>query len=291
MPVSSACILNLPVRMSATRTPARVSPPSSRLRSSTPRSMARNVSMLSSTPLTELTSSATASDVVAAPAGSSERLSRKRFGFTGSFVEAPGSRPSPPRSAAAIAARASARVGASSSESESSPLRSSPSRQTRARETGRRGGSAEEAASSSISRLSRTVRTASSSSCAVGEGCAESSTGDDGRRRGESARFPAPEPPFLKSPEAVERRPPRSNGSDRDWDRDWDPSARSKSVRRETLFALVASARAFASAAAARARRRLRLALVLFLEVLGDLEQRVVDADARLLLSVNARRR
>ena len=97
------------------------------------------------------------------------------------------------------------------------------------------------------------MRTASSSSCAVGEGCAESSTGDDGRRRGESARFPAPGPPCLKSPEAVERRPARSNGSDRDWDWDWDPSARSKSVRRETLFALVASARAFASAAAARA--------------------------------------
>ena len=231
--------------MSATRLPANVSRSSSRSCSSTPRSMARNVSMLSSTPLTELTSSATASDVVA-PAGSSARLSRKRFGFTASFVEALGSLPSPPRSAAAIAARASARVGASSSESESSPLTSSPSRQTRARETDRLGSAAP---SSSSSRLSRTVRTASSSSCAVvGEGCAESSTGDDGRRRGETGfRVPARREPTLKSREELERRPPRSSGSDAV------PSARAASVGRESRFALVASARAFASAAAARA--------------------------------------
>mmetsp|Transcript_6661 Transcript_6661/g.22466 ORF Transcript_6661/g.22466 Transcript_6661/m.22466 type:complete len:281 (+) Transcript_6661:1537-2379(+) len=163
-PVSSACMVNRPVRISAICLPAKFSP--------TPHSMNRNVSMLSSTPLTELTSSATASDVVPAPSGISDKLSLKRFRFTGRFDG-----PSRVRSAAAIAARASASVCASFSESESSPLTSSPSRHTRADETSR---STTERLS--ISKLSLTVRTVSSSSCAVlGEGCAESCTGEDGR--------------------------------------------------------------------------------------------------------------
>ena len=148
IPVSSACMRNLPERMSATRRPAKFS--------STPRSMARNSSMLSNTPFTEDTSSATVADVTAG--GISARLSRNRLvGRAASpavFVA----------DLAAIAARAADSVcGDPSSSASSSPspsLASSPSLHTRAWLP-----TPEE--KSSASRLSRTVRTASSSSPGV----------------------------------------------------------------------------------------------------------------------------
>ena len=277
--------------MSATRTPARVSPPSSRLRSSTPRSMARNVSMLSSTPLTELTSSATASDVVAAPAGSSERLSRKRFGFTGSFVEAPGKSPVAPalrrrhrRPRLRQGRRLILRVRVLAAE----VVALAPDARARNRSPRRlrRGGCvvlhlqaiAHRAHGvvvlvrrrRGLRRVLHRRRRATQGRKREVPGARTAVFEVTGGGRETTAAIERIGPglgPGLGPVRALEERPTRN------------------ALRLGRL-----GARLRLGGGGAR-RRRLRLALVLFLEVLGDLEQRVVDADARLLLSVNARRR
>ena len=209
------------------------------------------------------------------------------------IVEAPLGRPTPHRTAAAIAARASARVGALILRVRvlaAEVVALAPD--ARARETGpprrlRRGG------------CERPPSPGYRAPCARRRSwarAARAAPSPHRRRRAtqgaKASRFPAPEPPFLKSPEAVERRPPRSNGSDRDGD---DGTGTRRRARRASDAKRAAPWRGWARAPGPSARRRAppppspRARTVL--EVLGDLEQRPVDADARLLLSVNARRR